>query len=159
MKITLVALSLALALGSAPGAALAKGPKDCPPGLAKKSPACVPPGLARKGVTRDDHRDRDRFEDRADRDHDDWDRDDWDRYDEDDYRVLRVGDRVVLDGREYVVVDTRDGTLIRRDDRTWRLPRLDDGSEYVRVGDAIIRVDRRTRAVLDLIELTDLILS
>ncbi len=158
MKILLTALSLALTLGALPDAALAKGPKGCPPGLAKKSPACVPPGLARKGVTRDDRdHDRDRYEDRADRD--DWDRDDWDRYDEDDYRVLRVGDRIVLDGREYVVVDTRDGTLIRRDDRTWRLPRLDDGSDYVRVGDAIIRVDRRTRAVLDLIELTDLILS
>lgn len=156
MKILLTALSLALALGALPDAALAKDPKGCPPGLAKKSPACVPPGLARKGVTRDD-RDHDRYEDRADRE--DRDRDDWDRYDEDDYRVLRVGDRIVLDGREYVVVDTRDGTLIRRDDRTWRLPRLDDGSDYVRVGDAIIRVDRRTRDVLDLIELTDLILS
>ena len=32
--------------------AVAAGPKDCPPGLAKKG-SCTPPGLAEKGVERD----------------------------------------------------------------------------------------------------------
>lgn len=43
--IIVIAAALALAV---PGAALAKGPDHCPPGLAKKNPPCVPPGLAKK---------------------------------------------------------------------------------------------------------------
>ena len=144
--LALLFAAASLALVAAPDMAAAKGPKGCPPGLAKKSPACVPPGLAAKGVERHD---RDEYRDR----------DGWDRYHEDDYRVLRRGDVIVLDGREYVVVDTDDGTLIRRNDSYYRLPRIGDGSEYVRVGDAIVRVDRKTRAVIQMIELADLILN
>ena len=127
----IVALSL-------PGAADAKGPKHCPPGLAKKNPECVPPGQAKKGVTYD--RDADGYRDERQSD-------------------LRIGDRVVLDGQEYVVVSTGDTVVLRRDDTLYRLPRIGDGSDYVRIGDVIVRVDPKTKAVFEIIELADLILS
>ncbi|MCG6883411.1 MAG: excinuclease ABC subunit A [Silicimonas sp.] len=138
LTFALVAATLAL-----PGAAIAKGPKGCPPGLQKKSPACVPPGLAKKGVRYGD--------DRYDRDDDD---DEWrDR----DYSELRVGDRVILDGREYIVVRTDDRIVLRRGDDLYRLPWPDAGNDYVRIGDAIVRVNRETRQVIQWIRLTDLI--
>ena len=142
-----------------PGTAVAKGPKHCPPGLAKKSPACVPPGQAKKNVRSDD-RDRHDY-----RDHDearDRDRDEWhDRYGDraDEYRVLRVGDRVIFQGEEYIVVRTGDRTVLRRGDDWYHLPRADDGSEYVRIGNAILKVDQKTKAVFQIIELADLILN
>lgn len=144
LTFALLALSLAL-----PGAAVAKGPKHCPPGLAKKDPACVPPGQAKKDVRYDDDR----------RDHDDdYSRDDdWhdDRFDR-----IRVGDRVVLNGDDYTVVRADDGRIVlRRDDTLYRLPRAGDGSDYVRMGDVIVRVDPKTKAIVDWIKLTDLILS
>lgn len=146
----------ALALSPAPSYAKDKG---CPPGLAKKSPACVPPGLAKKGAASDQngdrsHRDRDRYED--DYVYDRWRR--GDRLPGDRYVILAEGDRVIFDGQEYVVVDTHNGTVLRRGSDWYRLPRHDD-SEYVRVGDAILRVDRETKAVIDLIRLVDLILG
>jgi len=128
---SIVALSL-------PGVAAAKGPKHCPPGLAKKNPECVPPGQAKKGVTYD--RDADGYRDERQSD-------------------LRIGDRVVLDGQEYVVVSTGDTVVLRRDDTLYRLPRIGDGSDYVRIGDVIVRVDPKTKAVFEIIELADLILS
>lgn len=147
-------LATALAFSFAPEPALAKG-KKCPPGLAKKSPACVPPGLAKKGVTRDDYvRERDY-------DDDDYVYDDWrrgDRLPRDRYVILDEGDRVIFEGEEYIVVDTDNGTVLRRGDDWYRLPRYDN-SEYVRIGDAILRVDRETKQVIDLIRLADLILS
>ena len=133
---------LALALAAtliAPQIAEAKGPKHCPPGLAKKKPACVPPGLANK----------DRGGDAGS------------SYDDDDHdeHTLSVGDRVIFDGDEYVVVSTDGRTVLRRGDTLYRLPYPGDGSEYVRVGDAILRVDRKTKAVFEVIELADLIMN
>ena len=138
----------ALAFASVPDAAVAKGPKHCPPGLAKKNPACVPPGQAKKGVTYD----QDRYQDR---DHDE-NYNVGDRID--DYTDLRVGDRVIFDGHDYVVVKTDGGTVLSRDDDLFRLPTIDDDLEYVRVGDAILRVSPETRTVIDFIQLADLIL-
>lgn len=117
------------------------GPKHCPPGLAKKNPACVPPGQAKKGVNYDRDRDDERFDER------------------DRYTDLRVGDRVILEGQEYIVVSAGDTVVLRRDDTLYRLPRIGDGSDYVRVGDVIVKVDRKTKAVFDIIRLADLILS
>lgn len=145
------------ALALAPDAAQA-GNKGCPPGLAKKSPACVPPGLAKKGVTRQDV-DRVRRDDRYDEDdyvYGDWRR--GDRLPPERYVILDEGDRVIFDGQEYIVVDTDNGTVLKRGNDWYRLPRYDD-SEYVRVGDAILRVDRETKQVIQLIRLVDLILS
>lgn len=162
-SLTLAAIA-ALTLTTAP--ALAKGPQGCPPGLAKKSPACVPPGLAKKGVDRDEYREirrsdddeyRDRYRDRDD----DYVYDRYrrgDRLPRDRYVILEEGDRVTFDGREYIVVDTDNGTVLRRGDDWYRLPRYDD-SEYVRIGDAVLRVDPETKQVIELIELVDLILG
>lgn len=135
IKYLLAAGLLVLAL---PTLAEAKGPKHCPPGLAKKNPACVPPGQAKKGKIYSDER-KD--------------------VDEDRYREIRVGDRVVLDGDEYVVISAGETVVLRRNDTIYRLPRIDDGSDYVRVGNVIVKVDRKTKAVFELIELADLILS
>ena len=81
-----------------------------------------------------------------------------DRLPRDRYVILHEGDRVIFDGKEYVVVDTDNGTVLRRGADWYRLPRYDN-SEYVRVGDAILRVDPETKAVIELIRLADLILS
>lgn len=124
-----------------PTLAEAKGPKHCPPGLAKKNPACVPPGQAKKGVSYDRDRDEDRYEDR------------------DRYTDLRVGDRVILEGQDYIVVSAGNTVVLRRDDTLYRLPWIGDGSEYVRVGNVIVKVDRKTKAVFEIIKLADLILS
>ena len=140
-----LALPLMIAALSLPCAAMAKGSKHCPPGLAKKTPTCVPPGQAKKGVRTDDTYRDDRYE---------YD-DDWhgDRYDR-----IRVGDRVILEGEEYTVVRVGDGRVVlRRNDTLYRLPRIVDGSEYVRMGDVIVKVDPKTRAIVEWIRLTDLI--
>lgn len=139
--------------------ALAGNARNCPPGLAKKSPACVPPGLARKGVTERDYREMRRDEDRYREDDYVYDRyRRGDRLPRDRYVILEEGDRVVFEGREYIVVDTDNGTVLRRGDDWYRLPRYDD-SQYVRIGDQILRVDRETKQVIELIELVDLILG
>ncbi len=147
-----IALCAISAIGfiAAPEPAFAKNKagKHCPPGLAKKTPACVPPGQAKKGVTAEEWQ--------ANRDEDDDDYDVGDRLD-DEYVVLETGDRVTIDGTEYVVVRTGNGTVLKRDDDWYRLP--GDRDDYVRVGDSLIRVDPKTRAVLDVIELADLILG
>ncbi len=151
MSRILLATLCAVALTSAP--ALAK-PKHCPPGLAKKSPACVPPGQVGKSVSRDDDSDRDDDHDRWTDDRHDSD-DDWygDRYDR-----IHVGDRVVLEGQDYTVIRVGDDRVVlRRDDRDYTLPRRGDGSEYVRMGDVLVRVDPETRDVINWIRLTDLI--
>ena len=140
-RIVTLSIAAALALSIAPDLALAKNAKHCPPGLAKKTPACVPPGLAKKGVEHD----------RGDDHGDNWN--------QDDYHRLREGDIVILDGREYVVVETSGGIVLRRGGDFYRLPVFGDGSEIVRVGDAILRVDRKTKAVIELIELADLLLN
>ena len=143
----LFALALAATLVLPAGAAIAKekGGRHCPPGLAKKDPACVPPGLANKGVRYEDDRDSD---DRYERDDDD------DRYDR-----LETGDRIVMDGREYEVLRIGDSVILRREDDLYRLPRADDGSDYVRMGDVIVKVDRETKAAIQIIQLADLILG
>ena len=135
MRIILLIL-LSLTLISVGGTeALAKGPKDCPPGLAKKNPPCVPPGLAKKGYGPGD------------------------RIDDGDYDVLRPGDRVVFDGLRYDVV-MRDGELVlERDGRYYPLPDRSSDSEYVQIGDAFIKVDRKTKAVIEVLQLADLILG
>jgi hypothetical protein len=150
----ILAATAALQLSAPPVSAKDKG---CPPGLAKKTPACVPPGLVKKGVTKGD------FEEilRQDDEEDDYVHDRWrrgDRLPSDRYVILDEGDRVIFEGQEYIVVDTDNGTVLRRGDDWYRLPRYDD-SEYVRIGDAIIRVNRETKQVIDLIRLADLILS
>ncbi len=87
MKPFLVAAALALTLPAAP--AVAKGPANCPPGLAKKNPPCVPPGLAKKGVTPNEWHVGDRYDGR-------WEPADWWRYDlprpNRDETWVRVGD-------------------------------------------------------------------
>lgn len=125
--------------------AMAKNAKHCPPGLAKKSPACVPPGQAKKAK----HWENKEKQETASRD-------DYD--DEPDVAILKDGDIVRIDGEDYEVIDTRYGPILRRGDELYRLPRHDD-SEYVRVGDALVRVDRDTKNVIDWIKLTHLILS
>lgn len=153
MTRTIAILALLALSVSLPGAAIARNAQHCPPGLVKKSPACVPPGLAKKGVTAREWQGRD----------DDVHADDNDRYREGDrlpedrYRVLAVGDRVIFDGEEYVVVDVDHGIILRRGDTWYHLPRPADGTDYVRAGDAILNVDRRTRAILSLIDVIDYI--
>ena len=151
LTISATALSLAIA------PALAKS-KNCPPGLQKKTPACVPPGLAKKGVTAEEWQGkRENDDDYAERDDDyDWRR--GDRISRDRYVILDEGDRVIFDGQEYVVIDTDNGTILRRDDDFYRLPRYDD-SDYVRIGDQVLRVNRETKEVIDLIRLADLVLG
>lgn len=147
MKPLYCMLAAALIFAALPLAVDAKGPKHCPPGLAKKTPSCVPPGQAKKSKTYEDQSsgyDNDRY-DRGDR--------------ITDYTVLRVGDRVIFEGQEYTVVDTDGNTVLRRGDDLYRLPVFGDGSEYVRVGDAILRVSPETRTVIDFIRLADLILG
>jgi hypothetical protein len=161
--ITLIAMiAAAVTLASAPADAKDKGAKFCPPGLAKKSPACIPPGQAKKGNYSSDRDDRDHDRDRWHSDDDDRDHDRWrrgDRIDRDRYIVLQEGDRVTFEGREYLVVDTDNGTVLRRGDDWYRLPRYNDGSDYVRIGDSVVRVNRETREVIELIRLADLILG
>ncbi len=136
MKMLAIAvLSASLVL---PGAAIAKGPKHCPPGLAKKTPACVPPGQANKAYSRDD----------------DWNQNVWR-----DYRDIRVGDRVIINGDEYRVVKTGERVVLRRDDDYYRLPWPGRDRDYVRIGNVIVQVDRKTKAVFEIIELADLILN
>lgn len=143
MKHIITTALTALALFATPTDVLAapKGDKNCPPGLAKKTPACVPPGLAKKGVT---------AEDRG--------YDIGDRIDEPDYIILQTGDRVIFEGREYIVVSTSNDTILRRGDDIYRLPR-DARSDYVRIGDNFIKVNRETKEIIDLIRLADLILG
>ena len=138
----LAILTAALTLAAAPDAAQAKE-KGCPPGLAKKSPACVTPGLAKKGV-------------RADTDDDEEIADRYD-YDPDDYEVLRTGDRVTINGQEYIVVRDGDRLVLKRDNNWFDLPGSRD--DYVRVGDNLIRVDPKTKAVIEIIQLADLVLN
>ena len=150
MKPIAYLLTATLAFATMPDSAMAKGPKHCPPGLAKKNPACVPPGQAKKSVSYDqDHDETYRRDDRDEA---------YRRGDQiDDYTDLRVGDRVVFDGQDYIVVSTDGGTVLRRGDDHFRLPAIGDGSEYVRVGDAIFRVSPDTRTVIDFVQLADLI--
>jgi len=159
-RIGIIALAAALALAAAPGMAKDRSGHGCPPGLAKKSPACVPPGLAKKGVSAREweHRDDDDGrEARRDDDHDGYRR--GDRLPADRYVILETGDRVIFEGREYIVIQTDHGTVLRRGDDWYRLPRIDDGSEYVRVGDSILKVDRKTKAFIEMIRLADLIVG
>ena len=133
--------SLALILSAS--FAEAKGPKGCPPGLAKKSPECVPPGLAKKGVTAEE------WQARGDEDGD---------YDYEDAEILTNGDVVRIDGKDYIVIETADGPVLRRGGEFYRLPD-DDLSNYGRVGDALVKVNRTSRQIIELIKITDLILS
>ncbi len=125
--VVITALGLGLAAGASP--ALAKGPKHCPPGLAKKAVPCVPPGQAKKY-------------DRA--------------YGDDDlyYRIMehggyRAGDRYRWDGRY---------DRFRDYDR-YRLPRLRENEAYYRDGNVLLRVDNETRRVIELIRLADIVLG
>ncbi|MEK6215725.1 MAG: hypothetical protein N2B03_00760 [Boseongicola sp.] len=152
LMILILALGMGFAATTEHAIAKERGAKGCPPGLAKKNTPCVPPGLAKKGVTAGD------WQAKRDRDDDD---DDYygigDRLDRDDYLILQEGDRVEVDGTEYVVIDTDNGVILRRGKDFYRLPRHDDGSGYVRVGETLIRVDRETQQVIELIRLADLI--
>ena len=147
MRFILTATAAALLAVSLP-AGVHAGPKGCPPGLAKKDPACVPPGQAKKGVTAEDWAKRRGA-----------DYEPGDRVEDGDYDWLSEGDRVIIDGREYIVVQTSRGPVLRRGDDRYRLPRYDDGSDYVRIGDAILRVNRETKQVIELIRLADLVLG
>lgn len=122
-------------------ASWAKEAKACPPGLAKKTPACVPPGLARKGVTSGD-----------------WQEDRAEDLDEQPAAILKSGDVVIIEGEEFIVIETTSGPVLRKGDGIFRLP-TQDWDDYVRIGDAIVRVDPETKAVIELIRLVDLILS
>ena len=80
-----------------------------------------------------------------------------DRYDRNDYRVPRTVDRVTVDGVGYIVVRNGDRLVLKRDDIWYDLPGTQD--DYVRVGDSLIRVDRKTKAAIEFICLADLILN
>jgi len=151
LVVLVLALGMSLAANADTAFAKDRGARNCPPGLAKKYPPCVPPGLAKKGVTAEEWR--------TNRGHDDGDDlyDIGDRLDRDDYLILEEGDRLDIDGTEYVVIDTDNGVFLRRGDDFYRLPRPDDGSGYVRVGDSLIRVDSETQQVIEFIQLADLI--
>ena len=153
MKTTLTTLFAALILiPLSADHALAKGKKDCPPGLAKKSPVCVPPGLAKKGVTAEDWQSLRGGEEVTARD---------EASDEDEndgeIQILADGDRVTIDGEEYIVIESDDGPILQRGDDLFDLPGAFD--EYLRVGDSLIRVDPETKAAIELIQLVDLIAS
>lgn len=166
MTIRRILSAAAIALLALAPSAEAKGPKGCPPGLAKKSPACIPPGLAKKNSYRAPERydpyvhraDRDdlRREDRIRSDRYGWRR--GDRIPRDRYVILAEGDRVIFNGREYTVVDTDRATVLRRDDDWYRLPDYYD-EDYVILDNRIVRVDPTTRRILDIIELADLLLN
>ena len=139
-----LAVVTALAIPAAPATA---GPKGCPPGLAKKTPACVPPGQAKKGVTGRDWQARpERYEA-------------GDRISRDRYERLREGDRIIFDGEEYTVVDTDNGTILKRGDDWYRLPRQKDDDDYVRVDSDIFRINRETQEIIEVMRLADLIMS
>lgn len=177
MKTTPIIAALLVAVAPLSVAAKGAGNGGCPPGLAKKSPACVPPGLAKKGVTAKDWSGRDE-DDRADRDDDRDNHDDYadhyhdhdhdhdadhhhvgDHVDRDRWVRLGTGDRVTLDGEEYVVVRAEDGdVLLRREDDFYRLPYPEDGS-YVRIGDELLRVNETTREIVQIIQLADLLIN
>lgn len=147
MKHALTSMILLVAVAGTAAPAVAKGPFNCPPGLAKKSPACVPPGQAKKqsGYYRDDHGDY-HYRDR--------------RYDDDEhhYRYRRY------DG------DYRDGDY-RRGDRLpdgyrlilvpedYGLRRRTDGSDYYIRDGVVYRANRETREVLDLYRALEAILD
>ncbi len=154
-NLVILVLAIGLGISAAPDFAFAKdrGAKNCPPGLSKKNPPCVPPGLAKKGVTSEE------WQTNRDRDDGDYEYDIGDRLDRDDYLILETGDRIDIDGTEYVVINTDNGVVLRRDDEFYRLPRHDDGSGYVRIGDELIRVDQETQEIIELIQLADLIFS
>lgn len=92
MRILTIALAATFAM-TAISPALAKGPKHCPPGLAKKNPPCIPPGLA-KG---------DRFPDGYER---------WDEYSR--YRLpdLKEGEAWYNDGNIVYKVDSETRRVI-----------------------------------------------
>ena len=131
---TLALFSAALMLVATPEVTYAKGSNHCPPGLAKKDPPCVPPGLAKRdtGITVDDGLG--------------------------DYDGLRAGDRVRIDGIEYRVIRAGDRVVLQRaDGGLYRLP--DDGSTYGRIRDALVKVDEKAQTAIRIIELTDLLLN
>jgi Ni/Co efflux regulator RcnB len=158
IRLMTAALALAVALPMQADMALAKS-KHCPPGLAKKEPACVPPGQAKKGVTAEEWQGRNDDVASRDDDNDDDGYDVGDRLDRDRWLVLEEGDRVTIDGREYVVVDTDNGTILRAQDDWYRLPDPTEGTDWVRVGEEVFRVDPETREIIELIELSRLILN
>ena len=70
---------------------------------------------------------------------------------------MREGDRVVYGGKVYDVV-LRDGELVlRRNGRYYPLPDRDPDSDYVLIGDSFIKVDRKTKAVIEIFQLADVI--
>ena len=142
---TRILMIFAAALMATAPMAEAKGPKGqkfCPPGLAKKTPECIPPGLAKKNVTVHPSGTGSDTDDEAPT-----------------FVTLGVGDRVIFDGQEYVVIATDGETVLKRGDDFYRLPYPGDGSQYVRIGDAIVKVDQDTKNVIDFIRLADLIFS
>lgn len=150
---------LGVAFAFAPDAALAKGPKGCPPGLQKKNPACVPPGQAAKGVTAEEWANRNSGEDAPDEDEEEIADDKNDIYDDERFARLEPGDKIIIDDQEYTVVANDGGILLERNGTVFRLPELDEDTAFVRVGDAIVRVDEKTRALIDIVRLTDLLIS
>ncbi len=128
----LTLFSAALLLTAAPDASFAKNAGHCPPGLAKKDPPCVPPGLAKNNASVGD--------------------------DLGDYDQLRVGDRVRIDGVEYRVIRAGERVVLERSDGgLYRLPGY--GGEYGRIRDALVKVDEKARTAIAIIELTDLLLN
>ena len=151
MKTTLTAMFAALILIPLSAEDVhAKGKKGCPPGLAKKSPACVPPGLAKKGVTAEEWQSqRGGEEETASDETSD------ENGNDDEIQILADGDRVTIDGEEYIVIESDDGPILQRGDDLFDLPGTFD--DYVLVGDSLVRVDPKTKAAIELIQLADLI--
>lgn len=132
MKRAMTAMIVMTAIAGGAAPAMAKGPFDCPPGLAKKSPACVPPGLAKKQYRTDDddhHHRRYRL------------------YDGDDYGDYRRGDRLP------------DGYDLIRDPRDYGLVRLDNDSDYYISDGVVYRINRETNEIIDLYRAVDAVLN
>ena len=139
MKKAITAL-IALAVIAGPvSPALANGPKQCPPGLAKKSPACIPPGLAKKN----------NHDGKAYREHEEERHREYRRYEGDDYGDYRRGDRIP-DGYELILVPTEYG-LSKRD--------YDYDSDYYVVDGVLYEVSRETREVIDLFRAVGAVLN
>lgn len=61
--------------------------------------------------------------------------------------------------KKWGIGDRYDGDYDKADWRGYRLPRPEDGEDWIRVGDAIFKVNDETREILTIIRLAELVLT